>query len=249
LSIIRVSSVRLEGVRAFGPVNQSGGWIGDALWHRAGQRRRLTLKWRKLASVCARQDEHPLDVPGHGHDTPLAAHIVEATQQELAEAKHRFDDTEHRFGRLYRQSASRNTELLMFSDGANDCLFDATNERTVLMYGRSKTTPPNSRDTPYHQGYPRAGDGYDKGHALSHAQGGLEGCPNYFKQKRNVNQRRSGAGNLWRDIETYLAANAGVFAFVRLIYRPGETSEMPFEAEYGILNWPGHFRVVIFPNR
>jgi hypothetical protein len=151
--------------------------------------------------------------------------------------------------RLYRQSASRNTELLMFSDGANDCLFDVTNERTVLMYGRSKTTPPNSRDTPYHQGYPRAGDGYDKGHALSHAQGGLEGCPNYFKQKRNVNQRRSGAGNLWRDIETYLAANAGVFAFVRLIYRPGETSEMPFEAEYGILNWPGHFRVVIFPNR
>ena len=138
--------------------------------------------------------------------------------------------------RLYRQSSSRNTELLMFSDGANDCLFDATNERTVLMYGRSKTTPPNSRDTPYHQGYPRAGDGYDKGHALSHAQGGLEGGPNYFKQKRSVNQRRSGAGNLWRDIETYLAANAGVFAFVRLIYRPGETSEVPFEAEYGILN-------------
>jgi hypothetical protein len=151
--------------------------------------------------------------------------------------------------RLYRQSSSRNSELLMFSDGANDCLFDATNERTVPMYGRSKTTPPNSRDTPYHQGYPRAGDGYDKGHALSHAQGGLEGGPNYFKQKRSVNQRRSGAGNLWRDIETYLAANAGVFAFVRLIYRPGETSEMPFEAEYGILNGPGQFRVVIFPNR
>jgi hypothetical protein len=150
--------------------------------------------------------------------------------------------------RLYRQSSSRNTELLMFSDGANDCLFDATNERTVLMYGRSKTTPPNSRDTPYHQGYPRAGDGYDKGHALSHAQGGLEGGPNYFKQKRSVNQRRSGAGNLWRDIETYLAANAGVFAFVRLIYRRGETGEMPFEAEYGILNGPGQFRVVIFPN-
>ena len=151
--------------------------------------------------------------------------------------------------RQYRQSSSRNTELLMFSDGANDCLFDATNERTVLMYGRSKTTPPNSRDTPYHQGYPRAGDDYDKGHALSHAQGGLEGGPNYFKQKRSVNQRRSGAGNLWRDIETYLAANVGVFAFVRLIYRPGETSEVPFEAEYGILNGPGQFRVVIFPNR
>ena len=151
--------------------------------------------------------------------------------------------------RLHWQSSGPDTELLMFSDGANDCLFDATNERTVLMYGRSKAIPPNSRDTPYHQGYPRAGDGYDKGHALSHAQGGLEGGPNYFKQKCSVNQRRSAAGNLWRDIETYLAANAGVFAFVRLIYRPGESGEMPFEAEYGILNGPGQFRTVIFPNR
>ena len=151
--------------------------------------------------------------------------------------------------RLHWQSSGPDTELVTFSDGANDCLFDATNERTALMYGRSKTTPVNSRDTPYHQGYPRAGDGYDKGHALSHAQGGLEGGPNYFKQKRSVNQRRSDAGNLWRDIETYLAANAGVFAFVRLIYRPGETGEMPFEAEYGILNGPSQFRAVIFPNR
>jgi hypothetical protein len=151
--------------------------------------------------------------------------------------------------RLHRQSSGPVTELLTFSDGANDCLFDATNDRTVLMYGLSKTTPANSRDTPYHQGYPRAGDGYDKGHALSHAQGGTDGGPNYFKQKREINQRRSAAGNLWRDIETYLAANAGVFAFVRLIYTPGETGEMPFEVEYGILNGQSQFRVVVFPNR
>jgi hypothetical protein len=149
---------------------------------------------------------------------------------------------------LYRQSVGQETELLMFGDGANDCLFDATNERTVLMYGHSRATPPNSRDNSYHQGYPRAGDGYDKGHALSHAQGGLEGGPNYFKQRRSVNQRRSAAGNLWRDIETYLAANAGVFAFVRLIYAAGDTGERPREAEYGILNGQGQFRVVIFPN-
>lgn len=151
--------------------------------------------------------------------------------------------------RLHWRSSGPATELLMFSDGANDCLFDATNERTVLMYGRSKATPANSRDSAYHQGYPRAGDGYDKGHALSHAQGGLEGGPNYFKQKRGVNQRRSAVGHLWRDIETYLAANAGVFAFVRLIYRPGETGERPLEVEYGILNGAGQFRAVIFPNR
>ena len=49
---------------------------------------------------------------------------------------------------------------------------------------------------------------YDKSHALSHTQGGLEGGPNYFKQKCSVNQRRSGADKLWRDIKTYLAASA-----------------------------------------
>jgi hypothetical protein len=150
--------------------------------------------------------------------------------------------------RLHWQSSGRKTELLMFSDGANDCLFDATNDRTVLMYGLSKTTPPNSRDNSYHQGYPRAGDNLDKGHALSHAQGGLEGGPNYFKQKRVINQRRSDAGHLWRDIETYLAANACVFAFVRLKYQPGDKGEKPFEAEYGVVNGPGQFRVVVFPN-
>jgi hypothetical protein len=93
------------------------------------------------------------------------------------------------------------------------------NQRTNGAHVRSvEDHAPNSRDTPYHQDYFRASDDYDKGHVLSHAQGGLEGGPNYFKQKRSVNQWRSGAGNLWRDIETYLAANAGVFAFVRLIY-------------------------------
>ncbi|HEY0420770.1 MAG TPA: hypothetical protein VGC80_14735 [Acetobacteraceae bacterium] len=150
---------------------------------------------------------------------------------------------------LHRQSSSRDDELLTFSDGANDCLFDATNSRTVMMYGESKSTPKNSRDESYHKGYPRAGDGYDKGHALSHAQGGADGGPNYFKQKRSVNQRRSATGHLWRDIETHLAANAGVFAFVRLIYRPEDKGEMPYEVEYGILNGPSQFRVVVFPNR
>ena len=39
---------------------------------------------------------HPLDVPGHGDEAPLAADAVEPAQQELAESHHRFDDAEHR---------------------------------------------------------------------------------------------------------------------------------------------------------
>jgi hypothetical protein len=41
--------------------------------------------------------ERPLEIPGHGHEAPLAAHLVELAQQKLTEAQHRLDDAEHRF--------------------------------------------------------------------------------------------------------------------------------------------------------
>jgi len=41
-------------------------------------------------------------------------------------------------------------------------------------------------------------------------------------------------GALWRDIESYLAANPGLFCFVCLAY-PRETStDVPAEVEYGL---------------
>src|SRR5512136_3456775 len=46
------------------------------------------------------QHEHSLDVPGHGDEAPFAAHGFEAAERKLAEAHHRFDDPEHRLGRL-----------------------------------------------------------------------------------------------------------------------------------------------------
>jgi hypothetical protein len=83
--------------------------------------------------------------------------------------------------KLYRDQASPPVELLEFSDGAFDVLFDAAHELTILMHGLSRSTLPNSRDRNYHRGFPgRAG--FDKGHAMSHAQGGREGGPNYFLQ-------------------------------------------------------------------
>ena len=62
------------------------------------------LQSYELASVCAGQDEHPLHVPRHGHEVPLAAHIVEATQQELAEPEHRFDDAKAGSGICLRKA-------------------------------------------------------------------------------------------------------------------------------------------------
>ena len=47
---------------------------------------------------------HPLDVPGHGDEAPLAADAIEPAQQELAESHHRFDDAEHRLWGLLAQT-------------------------------------------------------------------------------------------------------------------------------------------------
>jgi hypothetical protein len=49
---------------------------------------------------------------------------------------------------------------------------------------------------------------------MSHAQGGREGGPNYFLQAPRVNRRLSPLGMLWRDIESYLAANPGLVCSV-----------------------------------
>ena len=52
----------------------------------------------------AGEDEHPLQIPRHRHEGPLAAHFVEAAQQELTESERRFDDAEHRLRRLLRKA-------------------------------------------------------------------------------------------------------------------------------------------------
>jgi len=146
----------------------------------------------------------------------------------------------------YAARADAPVELLEFTDGAFEVLFDAVHELTVLMHGLSLSTSPNTRDVRYHKGFPRRA-GYDKGHAMAHAQGGREGGPNYFFQAPRVNRRLSPLGSLWRDLESYLAENPGLFCFVRLIYAQGDSSDVQVEVEYGLLA-EGHFRTVIFPN-
>ena len=57
------------------------------------------------ASSGGAEGKHPLDVPCHGHEAPLAAHLVEPAQQELAESEYRFDDAEHWFRGLFAKAA------------------------------------------------------------------------------------------------------------------------------------------------
>jgi hypothetical protein len=44
--------------------------------HRTGSTVPVCVKSGDLASIHPRQDEHPLDIPGHGHEAPLAAHVI-----------------------------------------------------------------------------------------------------------------------------------------------------------------------------
>ncbi|HEY0693281.1 MAG TPA: hypothetical protein VGD71_30095 [Kribbella sp.] len=206
-----------------------------------------------------------------GRSNPArSSSIIERIDQALAELVEirsntdlywrRFRDAESEVGKallseavadmaaeLYSHDIRAAVELVEFTDGAFDVLFDLVAGRTVLLHGLSRYTSPNSRDVSYHRGFPSVA-GYDKGHAMSHAQGGLEGGPNYFAQVPWVNRRLSPVGKLWRDIEDYLARNAGVFSFVRLIYSPEDLSQTPVEAEYGLMA-EGQLRVVVFPNR
>src|ERR1700686_1537180 len=59
-------------------------------------------EYRKRSAEAERM--HPLDVPGHGDEAPLAADAIEPAQQELAESHHRFDDAEHRLRGLLAQT-------------------------------------------------------------------------------------------------------------------------------------------------
>ncbi|GGH20311.1 hypothetical protein GCM10007036_23800 [Alsobacter metallidurans] len=148
----------------------------------------------------------------------------------------------------YRAAGNRDADLVTFDDGAANFLFDVKQGRTVLCWGVTVSVGANTRDDAYHGGFPRAGDGLDKGHAWAHKQGGREGGPNYFRQARSLNQGRSRNGKLWRIIETYLGANAGLPAFVGLRYAAPNKTDQPDEIVYGLITAGQQFRVVVFPN-
>src|SRR5712675_83413 len=93
------------------------------------------------------EGEHPLDVPCHGHEAPLATHLVEPAQQELAESEDRFDDAEHWFRDLFTQRielpafwrfqpiadlAEHRFELLLVVRGLNN--IDGNHQKTALRH-------------------------------------------------------------------------------------------------------------------
>src|SRR4051812_26434899 len=71
----------------------------------ASQPQLKTMRAGSIGGAC--EGEQPLQIVGHGDQGPLAVDLVETSQQELAEAEHRLDDAEHRFGGVLAQGVQR----------------------------------------------------------------------------------------------------------------------------------------------
>lgn len=128
-------------------------------------------------------------------------------------------------------------------------LFDMTRERVVVAYGTSAPNP-EARDASRMAGWlGKISDRFrgrgDKGHIMSHRQGGGLDI-NLFPQRADVNRGRSAQGKRYRDLERYCAANAGTFCFSRLLYP--DQNWVPNQIEYGVLKAPNQFRVERFTN-
>jgi hypothetical protein len=128
-------------------------------------------------------------------------------------------------------------------------LFDVVNERVVVAYGVSETNT-EARDASRMAGWlGKISDRFkgraDKGHIMSHKQGGGMDI-NLFPQRTDVNRGRSMQGRVYRELERYCASNPDTFCFSRLIYP--DQSWIPDEIEYGVLYSSTRFRVERFTN-
>ena len=89
------------------------------------------------------------------------------------------------------------------------------------------------------------GDRYDRGHFMSHRQGGGYDI-NLFPQLASVNQGKSVEGKVYRAMERECVDQA-MFCFSRPIY--DDRTWVPAELEYGVLRSASAWFVQKFPNR
>lgn len=182
--------------------------------------------------------------------------------QTLAVAAYLKTSLPPRWSRIYNTMAGRQTNIVQFTEHGNEYLFDFASgliwtrqrpqppaDRLVAVYGFSRP-PSGPRDASRMQGFVRGGMAVggkpmDKGHAVSHAQGGGLDV-NLFPQRPEVNRGRSEAGREYRKMEKYCAQHPGTFFFVRFIY--GDQTWTPWALEYGVLRAPRDLWVQRFPN-
>jgi hypothetical protein len=93
------------------------------------------------------------------------------------------------------------------------------------------------------------GPGWDKGHFIANCIGGAvdQSEVNVFVQRSDLNQGRSTAGKLYRDMERYCAAHPGTFCFSRPLYL--DQTAKPAFIEFGVLKTDIVLWVECFDNR
>jgi hypothetical protein len=162
-----------------------------------------------------------------------------------------------RWTRSYEEMVTRPTRLLEVQLDDNAYLFDLASsaggpvtkrmpdDRVVVAWGTSRAAD-EGRDDNRLKGMPTR-PGMQRGHVVSHAQGGGLDI-NILPQRPDVNQIRrwSPHGYRWRAMEQYCADHPGTFFFVRPLY--GDDSWVPQGMEYGVLKSPTELDVKRFPN-
>lgn len=151
----------------------------------------------------------------------------------------------------YVLGTAGDSEIVEFSDGANRYLFDLVTERVVAAWGESgpaEAERDRSRQAGFIPRFSRHYEGKDRGHFLSHGQGGLMDV-NFFPQLKEVNRGWSDAGKLYRAMERHAALHPGTFCFSRPIYEPANGTWDPERLEYGLRLTPATLCAVVFPNR
>lgn len=149
----------------------------------------------------------------------------------------------------YVKTTKGRTEIYQFVDHGFEYLFDIAHQRVVVAFGLSEKSTAK-RDSSRMRGFlggsiaDQYGGRTDKGHIMSHRQGGGMDV-NLFPQRPDVNRGR-GAHKQYRALERYCAANSGTFCFSRLLY--DDDSWVPETIEYGIVPEGGALTIQQFPN-
>ncbi len=149
----------------------------------------------------------------------------------------------------YELMTQRSNEIIELSDNHFQFLFDYNYERVICSFGKTRPTD-NRRDKKRQSGFIPGFTKYyknkDRGHFLSHCQGGGMDI-NFFPQDKEINRGWNDAGKIYRQMERFCAKNSGVFCFARPLYHIENTGWIPQQIEYGIIV-DRTCLAVVFPN-
>lgn len=195
---------------------------------------------------------------------PYTNALVAAKSSSAELREHLRDELTHLWFEAYRQMTRRPTNVVTFTHGSFDYLYDdyatleaagvvrvdeTSESRLVAAVGLSQPTRVSRRhDDGRLRGWvgPTSGTfgaGWDKGHFIAHSIGGaVDGLEaNVFLQRSHVNR------GAYRAMERYCAAHPGVLCFSRPLY--SDSSSRPTQVEFGVLRPEWSWWIQVFDNQ